>query len=120
MDIFKKIKNYLFPNKEKINRVATKAFIRFNHYDHKSRFIGRNIKRRGAIILFDEVPEYYQSFLEHYGFIHNRVIHNGKVYILPPNVSQKWIDGLEAAAVAYEQRQKQRYKQLYYKLLEML
>lgn len=115
MDIFKKIKNYLLPNKEKITRVASKAFIRFNNYDHKSRFVNRNIKRRGAIVLFDDVPDYYHT-LKCYG----RVVHNGKVYILPPNVSQKWIDGLEDAAVAYEQRQKQRYKQLYYKLLEML
>ena len=114
MDIFKKIKNYLFPNKEKINRVATKAFIRFNNYDHKSKFINRNIKRRGAIVY---VPDYYYTPYTPMG---GKVVNNGKVYILPPNVSQKWIDGLEGAAVAYEQRQKQRYKQLYYKLLEML
>lgn len=115
MDIFKKIKNYIFPNKEKINRVASKAFILFNNYDHKAIFVRRNIKRRGAIVLFDDVPDYYHTLK-----CDGRVVHNGKVYILPPNVSQKWIDGLEGAAVAYEQRQKQRYRQLYYKLLEML
>ena len=112
MDIFKKIKNYLFPNKEKITRVATKAFIRFNHYNHKSRFIKRNIKRRGGIPLCRtaDMPFRIAGIAQNDGFI----------YTFPPNVSQKWIDGLEYAAVAYEQRQKQRYKQLYYKLLEML